>query len=129
MRKFNLMFILIFFVLHSAAFAEVGNEYSEKRLSVVASSTDPEFTIKIQSNPSTGFSWFLRDYNDKLLQPLTRKVLSAEKVGEAQYEVWTFRLKPAAFIVPQQTLIRFVYVRPWENEEASKQLVFKISTK
>lgn len=105
--------------------------YTEDKLSVVVTKNNPEFTIKLKSNPSTGYSWFLRDYNMDLIQPIKHSVeKSTDKklMGASGYEVWTFQTKPAAFVVPHQTLIRFYYSRPWETIGPGSQIAFTVST-
>jgi inhibitor of cysteine peptidase len=106
--------------------------YTEKQLAITVNQQDTQFKIKLKSNPSTGYVWFLRDYNDKLIAPIRHafeEVPAEEKkiVGAPRYEIWTFRVKPAFFLVPQQSLLRFIYARPFEGNEQAKGLVFKIS--
>jgi hypothetical protein len=39
-------------------------------------------------------------------------------------------MKSAAFIVPHQILIRFIYARPWQDADNSNptQLIFRVTT-
>jgi inhibitor of cysteine peptidase len=104
--------------------------YTQDKLAAVVTSDQPEFVIKLKSNPTTGYSWFLRDYNFELIVPISHVFEPAEDkklLGAPGYETWIFKAKPAAFVVPQQTSIRFVYARPWETGEGSMQLMFKVS--
>ena len=105
--------------------------YTQDRPAAVIDPTQPVFIIKLKSNPTTGYSWFLRDFNSELIQPVSRKFAPPDNpklVGAPGFELWTFRLKPPAFLVPQQTLIRFVYTRPWESAESPTPVIFKIAT-
>lgn len=105
--------------------------YTEQKTSVFATADQPEFIIKLKSNPTTGYSWFLREYNTHYLEPVKHEFKAAENrklVGAPGYEVWTFKLKPAAFAVPLQTTLRFVYARPWEKSGQTTGLVFWVST-
>lgn len=104
--------------------------YTQDKTNIVVSVDSPEFTIKLESNPTTGYSWFLHEYNATLVQPVKREFIQGDKklIGSPGYDLWTFKIKPAGFIVPQQTTIRFAYARPWEGSENSTQVAFHIST-
>ena len=104
---------------------------TEDKPAITVSEAMPEFVVKLKSNPTTGYSWFLRDYNSNLLTPVKHVYEAAtdkKLVGAAGYELWTFRVRAAATVVPQQTMIRFVYTRPWQTEDTGTQKVFKVTT-
>lgn len=131
----NLLCIALFSVSLSVFAGKVPVEpiiYTQDKPVVMVTSNAPDFVIKLIANPTTGYSWFLRDYNGNLLTPSKHEVKAPENkklVGAPGYEMWTFHVKPSAFIVPQQTMIRFVYARPWETADNSTQLVFKVTTR
>jgi inhibitor of cysteine peptidase len=103
----------------------------QDKTAFMVSSDKPVFVIKLKSNPTTGYSWFLRESNPALFEAVKHQYEApADKklMGASGYELWTFRAKSAAFAVPQQTTIRFVYTRPWEISENATQLVFKVAT-
>jgi len=102
--------------------------FTEDKTSIALTKQESSFTLKLKSNPTTGYSWFLREYDSNLLTPLKHsfKPPSGKLIGAPGYELWTFRVKPAAFVVPQQTVIRMMYARPWQTDHAT-QVVFKIS--
>lgn len=104
--------------------------YSETKTSIIVEAKHPEFVIKLISNPTTGYSWFLREYNSKLIIPISHHYESSNNsvAGAPGFETWTFRMKSDAFTVPLQTQIRLVYSRPWNTMENPKQIVFRIST-
>lgn len=124
--------LIILFLLTQAAYAASNSDviFTEDRLGQLITPAHPEFIIKLHSNPTTGYSWFLREYNANYLSPVRHAYEgpSSKLIGAGGYEVWHFKLKPEAFTVPQQTIIRFVYTRPWEGKNRAKQLVFRIST-
>lgn len=106
--------------------------YTEQKTGVVVTAEQPEFSIKLKSNPTTGYSWFLRDYHSRYLTPVKHVFQAPEtpqRAGAPGFEVWTFRMKPEAFTVPLQTALRFVYARPWEKNEQPTAVVFWVSTK
>jgi inhibitor of cysteine peptidase len=94
------------------------NIYTEDKQTILVSSDQPEFVLRLKSNPSTGYTWFLREYDAALIQPLKHvyEPSASELIGSAGFEEWTFKVKPEGFIVP------------WQSNDASTQLVFRIST-
>lgn len=108
----------------------VADVYTQDKASILVSPKHPEFAIKLKSNPTTGYSWFLREYNSNLLTPTGHRFEAgnANLVGSPGFEVWTFKVKPEAFTVPQQTQLRLVYSRPWAGMENTTQAVFRVST-
>lgn len=106
------------------------NVYGEDKLNISVDSKHPTFTIQLKSNPTTGYSWFLREYDAKLLQPVKHnyKGGNTKLIGAGGFEYWTFRVSPAGFAVPQQTLIKFIYTRPWQSNADGRELVFQVST-
>lgn len=116
------------------SFAATGVElpvYTEQKTGVVVTAEQPEFSIKLKSNPTTGYSWFLREYHSRYLTPVKhvfQAPVNRKLVGAPGFEVWTFRMKPEAFTVPLQTALRFIYARPWEKSGQSTAVVFWIST-
>lgn len=109
--------------------AKKTNVYLEDNPNFLITSSHPEFVIKLKSNPTTGYSWFLRDYDANLIAPKKHNFEKPEKglIGAPGYEVWTFRIKPAGFIVPQQTTIRFIYTRPWQGADSATQVIFRVT--
>lgn len=139
MKMQRLFFVILFiFIFNPAVFAsEIKNKlkqndgiYTENTLNIIVSKDHPEFTLKLKSNPTTGFSWFLREYSRNLVKPLKHSFQkpTQQLMGAPGYEWWTFRIKPAGFIVPQSTTVRMIYARPWQGMDNSIQLIFRIST-
>jgi inhibitor of cysteine peptidase len=109
--------------------AAANSIYTEDKLNIMVAPGQPEFTIKLKSNPSTGYSWFLREYDNTLITPVKHAFQQPTKglIGAPGYETWVFRVKQAAFIVPQQTTIRMIYARPWQGSDSSTQTVFRVT--
>ncbi len=106
--------------------------YTEDKPAITITSDQPTFTIKLKSNPTTGFSWYLRSYDANVLQPVKHVFLAPENkklIGAPGYELWTFRVKPNGFSVPMQTMIRFVYGRAWEAGGQGTTMVFQVTTR
>ncbi|HSW68604.1 MAG TPA: protease inhibitor I42 family protein [Gammaproteobacteria bacterium] len=105
--------------------------YTEDKPAVMVQAKQPEFSIKLASNPTTGYSWYLRADDVNLVQPVKHVFQAPENkklIGAPGYEIWTFRVKPSGFVVPTQTAIRFVYARPWEMNSQARQVVFQVTT-
>ena len=111
-------------------FANTSPVYSETQKAIMVQAKQPVFTIQLQANRTTGYSWFLLDYPRDFIEPQSYRYEAPKTslVGAGGIEWWTFRVKPEAFIVPQQLHIQFVYARPFESNPALKPLVFQIST-
>ena len=96
---------------------------------IVLDKSHKEFTIQLPSNPTTGYSWFIKDYDDRLVEPTKHQFISPknEKVGAGGMETWTFKATRAAFEVPHMTQISFVYAQPWNLESVSDNVVTVIT--
>jgi inhibitor of cysteine peptidase len=89
------------------------NEFRDPAVPIVVEKGQ-EFTIVLESNPTTGYQW-------QLFEPLDEDVVSlvktefeegdTERVGAPGEERWTFKAEGLG-----ETDISFVYVRPWESE-------------
>lgn len=103
--------------------------YTEDKPNIMVSKESPQFTIKLKSNPTTGFSWYLREYNSRLISPVKHgfEHPNTKLIGAPGYELWTFKVKPDAFVVPQQLMIKMIYARPFSTDGGT-QVVFRIST-
>ncbi len=131
--KFGLALFVLLFGMQAVANPANGNAsvYTEDKTAVIVTADKTEFVIKLKSNPTTGYSWFLRDYDADMLEPVSHVFeapANKKLMGAPGYQLWTFRAKSEAFIVPQETMIRFVYIRPWEAVDGSKQVVFSVVT-
>lgn len=133
MTYFKSMVLALIIVLNfSLAYAAEIPTYTEAKTAFIVSADQDEFIIKLKSNPTTGYSWFLRDYDGALIQPLKHKYIAStdrKLMGASGYELWTFKVKPAGFNVPKITSLRFTYARPWESEDNANQMTFRITTK
>ena len=80
---------------------------------IITTKVGEEFTITLDSNPTTGYQWKL---SDNFTEGVVRLVKSeyvapeTEMVGAGGQEVWTFKA-----IEPGETTIDMEYVRPWET--------------
>ena len=126
MTKFKIILFTILLIPISICLAQ---DYSDPSKSIMLDKSSPTFTIKLKSNPSTGFSWFLVKYDNNLIKPISHKYYAPDTklVGAPGYEEWVFKSKPEALIVPHITKIQLAYTRPW-NLEGYRTITFKVVT-
>jgi inhibitor of cysteine peptidase len=119
----KLAFVAVFCSLFVAntTFAAHNVNYTDPLKSIVVSNQNPEFVILVQSNPTTGYSWALKNYDSNLIAPVSRHYYppaNKKLMGAGGYEKWTFRVKAEGFIVPQATSISMLYSRPFDQQGA-----------
>ncbi len=130
MRKI-IAILATLFAVNAVLAAKDTTIYTEDKTAIRVAANEPSFIIKLKSNPTTGYSWFLRSYDVNYMQPVKHGFegpSDKKLLGAPGYELWTFKVKPSAFVVPVQTTIRFVYARPWETDDKARQVVFLVST-
>jgi predicted secreted protein len=85
---------------------------------VVLSSSQTEISISLPSNATTGFSWFVvAGKMGKFLTPVshTYQAPDSKLAGAGGMEIFTFKIDPAAFVVPTKIRVHFSYQKPWEK--------------
>jgi inhibitor of cysteine peptidase len=80
-----------------------------------------EFSIKIKSNPTTGYSWWQHSPGEKEESPIKFKEKKVEepgdrpeqerKLGAPTYEIFTFEA-----LEPGEVMLELHYRRPWEKD-------------
>lgn len=72
------------------------------------------FTIKMESNPTTGYGWQLSKALDNKISLVTNAFIPPDSklCGAGGHEVWTFKA-----IEQGQVEISMNYVRPWDNPQ------------
>lgn len=78
----------------------------------------PQFTLRLPANPTTGYTWALKQYDTHLLALVKNEFLPPDSncIGASGYEIWTFKAKPAAFAKPMSTTVTLEYARSWEKQ-------------
>jgi len=130
MRFMKIVFsLMILFCGYAFAAEEKAAAATEDHSAIIVMQAKPQFSIHLPSNPSTGYSWFLHQYDIHTLTPIGHyfQKQAANQVGATGVEVWTFRVRKSAFKVPKQTTIDFLYARPWESVPPAKEKLFKVS--
>ena len=86
-----------------------------------------EFTIELESRPSTGHSWEISQEPDKKVAAFVRKEYvgsDSGRLGAAGVEYFTFRA-----VAPGRTTIDFRYVRRWEREKPAQSASYDVVVK
>ena len=86
--------------------------YTEKD-STIRVSVGMEFSIILESNPTTGYSWkFAADLDEKVIQLVKDEFIPPDNLrkGAPGKQLWTFRRVGAV-----ETTISLEYLRPWEK--------------
>jgi inhibitor of cysteine peptidase len=87
-------------------------------------------TIRLQSNPTTGFSWFwVPSATTRLIRPTDHQFTAANNglMGAPGVAVWHFKISPIAHDAPMVAQIGLVYARPWQLP-LPKPVVFTVVT-
>jgi inhibitor of cysteine peptidase len=94
---------------------------------IIVSPASPTFTIRVAANATTGYQWFITDYNPRLVKLLSQQYVTkqTQSTGSAGTSVWEFQLQQMAFLAPHLTHITLEYRRPWESK-AVKHHTFTI---
>lgn len=73
------------------------------------------FIIRLESNPTTGYSWALAKPESDIVEQVSKVYepsnTSENIVGSGGTEVWTFKAKAKG-----QIILTFQYIRPWEKD-------------
>lgn len=86
-------------------------------------------TIRLASNPTTGYSWIMKKYNKTYLKLVRHEYVrpQPQTIGAGGYEEWVFQARPAAFKKSTTVKLTFVYARPWEKNFV-KKAVFQLQS-
>ncbi|MBU0744227.1 MAG: protease inhibitor I42 family protein [Gammaproteobacteria bacterium] len=103
---------------------ENGAIFTDSANVITVQQSNPVFDITLKSNPSTGYSWMLKSYDENLISqaghafyPPSSSNDKPVMVGKPGYEKWTFKIKPESFSKSRTTKITMVYKRSWEDQE------------
>ena len=84
------------------------------------------FTIRMKSNPTTGYGWQLSNILDTKIILVTNAFIPPDSklMGAGGHEVWTFKA-----IGEGQVEISMKYVRPWAKDQPARTKVFTVIVK
>lgn len=113
MRYLTFLFVLLFSHFTWAANMTMNVDASQDR-----------FIISLPSNPTTGYSWTVKKYDNTLLTVLSSQFFRAKTkmMGASGQTVFNFAIKPG-ITLPASTQILFLYARPWEPQNGTPEVV------
>ena len=90
----------------------------------------PYFTLQLNSNPTTGYSWFVVSYPRNLLKVVKHQYVpsTSKLIGAGGTEIWVFQALPAALAAPTVIKVIMMYARPWEINDKSTTQTFYMAT-
>jgi predicted secreted protein len=100
--------------------------YTEKDAEISAS-VGENFTISLESNQSTGYSWsvgMISDNAQVVVAGMDYDLPEGSKTGQGGAEVWHMKA-----VAPGVVKLMFYYGRSWEKEAPAKTLNFNVSIK
>lgn len=99
---------------------------------IVISGKQQTFNIELKANATTGYQWYLKDYNEKLIRPVSYQYETAKDskmVGQGGTAEFKFKTYKQFKSMPQMTQLTFIYARPWDiNDSATTKTVTVLSS-
>ncbi len=99
-----------------------------KQTNMITARVGEEFTITLDSNPTTGYSWKLSDdFSEGVVELLGSeyKPTEIQRIGGGGKNIWRFKA-----IAVGETQITLYYRRPWEKDKPpSTTKTFSITVK
>jgi predicted secreted protein len=129
--KIKLLFFGIFLLFASIVQAATPTTaISVPTKSIVVKKDSPQFSINLSSNPTTGYSWMVERYSARFIELIGHHYQASQTnlIGASGMDIWTFKVKPEAFIAPRVLKIHMLYAHPWNISDNSKKTVFSIVT-
>jgi len=114
MRLLVIAFMVLAACLTAPSGAYAGDQPFSNPAKTIEAEQCREFTIRLESNRTTGFGWDIAEpLDEKLVEFVSCEYVAADTalVGSPGKEIWTFRAVGAG-----KTTIAFKYVRPWEKD-------------
>lgn len=111
--------ILTSLFLCALLFTGCGNKQSNSNYpadsGVLSKKVGDTIVIRLESNPTTGYSWSLAEIPSDIIQKVSNIYeplkTSGNIVGSGGTEIWTFKA-----ISKGNTTLTFQYARPWEKD-------------
>ncbi len=106
--------------------------YTDATRAITVSADHPEFSIRLKSNPTTGYGWYLKTWPNTWLKVMGQEYTASNLAlaGSGGEEVWNFKMLPKAFDARMLMSIEFVSIRPWNMQKAdnSTSQIFYVVT-
>ncbi len=122
----TLLFAVILIGCHTEQAALVKDGENSSAINVKAGDT---FVIKLESNPTTGYSWRLAELKPGIVEKVSNDYVQTKTegriVGSGGIEDWTFKA-----VAKGKVIITLEYARPWEKDVLPvKRAVYQVIVK
>ncbi len=99
-----------------AAQADTADDFTNPAKPLFINAKTQTLTVKLKSNPSTGYTWYLQSIDSPWLQPVSHQYVAANSglMGAPGYDVWTFNVKANYQNIPFYSEIELIYTRAWQ---------------
>jgi len=90
---------------------------NESHVQVARGST---VTLRLESIPGTGYSWYIEENNPDLLESLGKPEFEESKsklLGGIEYQIFRFKAQS-----PGTNILKLLYIRKWEKEKPPERI-------
>lgn len=124
MKKIINSSAVVFLLLLASLSYSQEKTYTEKDAEISAS-VGENFTISLESNQSTGYSWSVGMVSDNaqvVVAGMDYDLPDNAKTGQGGAEVWHLKA-----VAPGTVKLMFYYARSWEKDAPAKTIVFNVT--
>ena len=97
---------------------------------MVVSGKKSTINIKLPANATTGYQWYLTQYDSGLIRPKSYEYKVSDdkkkRVGAGGVAVFKMQVSKRFKSVPQMQTVRFSYARPWNLSDVARRKVITI---
>ncbi|MDF1797430.1 MAG: protease inhibitor I42 family protein [Coxiellaceae bacterium] len=113
-----------------AANAEDSVAFTNPDKAVMVKPGAKNITLILQSNPTTGYSWFYQSSKPSWLKVLSHQYIASKTkmMGAPGVEKWTFNVPNLSNSVPRVAMIKMRYARPWDIKASKVTTFFVVFT-
>lgn len=86
-------------------------------INVQITSKQNNFTVTLNANPTTGYTWKIIKYDNFLLKLISTQYIvpNTNLIGAGGHMVFTFGIQKTIKKIPANTIMTFTYSRSWEH--------------
>ena len=118
--RYAIIFFVLTLILGANAFATSNNSSPDDK-AIMVNASQPDFTIQLRANPTTGYQWYIKKYDRNLMQLVSSsfQAFTGKLVGAPGTQIYKFIMLPESFKAHHLTCITLAYARAWNLSQAS----------